>query len=170
MEPIIEQIAAAIEARLLTITTANGYQVSVAGVLRPTQFGIDAISPRNNLLVMVQADARLDEVKRHPPGPTGRDLIDWWQPWVIGCYVQTSESSTDEADKLMNRLRSSVEKALLVDPGWGPTPTQPLANETKLVTSEYFPIDPPGGYAGVAVVMEVSYTTLEKDPYTQPTL
>ena len=170
-EPIVEQIAVAIEARLLTITTANGYQVSVAGVLRPAQLGINAVSARHLMVAMAQLDARLDELKTHPldATPDGRPLIDWIQPWSIACFIQTSENATDAADTLLNRLRSSVEKALLVDPGWGPAPTTPLAYETRLVGADLFKITL-GGFVGASVILEVGYTTLESDPYTQPTI
>ena len=168
-EPIVEQIAVAIEARLLTITTANGYQVSVAGVLRPTQLGIDAVAPRHLMVAMAQLDARLDELKPAGRGPDGSPLANWIQPWSIACFIQTSENSTDAADTLLNRLRSSVEKALMVDIGWGPTPTTPLATETNIVGVDLFRITA-GGFVGASVIVEVSYRTLETDPYTQPTI
>lgn len=170
-EPIVEKIAVAIETRLLTITTANGYQVSVAGVLRPTQLGIDAVTPRHLLIVMAQLDARIDDLKAHPLAatPDGPPMVNWIQPWSIACFIQTSENATDAADTLLNRLRSSVEKALLVDPGWGATPTTPLAYETSLVGVDLFKITA-GGFLGASVVFEVSYSTLETDPYTQPTI
>lgn len=169
-EPIVEQIAVAIKTRLLTITTGNGYQVSVAGVLRPTQLGIDAVAPRHLMIAMAQLDARLDELKAHPlaASPDGPPLVHWIQPWSIACFIQTSESSSDPADTLLNRLRCSVEKALLVNPGWGATPTTPLAYETNVVGVDLFKITA-GGFVGASVIVEVSYRTLETDPYTQPT-
>ena len=170
-EPLVEQIAVAIEARLLTVTIANNYQVEVAGVLRPTQLGIDAIAPRNLLAVMAQLDARLDESKAHAldATPDGRPLIHWIQPWAIALFVQTSETSSTPADTLLNRFRASVEKALLVDPGWGASPTTPLAYETRLIGSDLFQLTA-GGFVGASVIVEVSYRTLETDPYTQPTI
>ena len=170
-EPIVEQIAEAIEARLLTITTANGYQVSVAGVLRPTQLGIDAVTARHLMVAMAQLDARLDDLKAHPldATPDGRPLVHWIQPWSIACFIQTSENATDAADTLLNRLRCSVEKALMVDIGWGPTPTTPLAYETNIVGVDLFRITA-GGFVGASVIVEVSYFTIETDPYTQPTI
>lgn len=170
-EPIVEQIAVAIKARLLTITIANNYQVDVAGVLRPTQLGIDAVAPRHLMIAMAQLDARVDELKSHPldATPDGRPLVHWIQPWSIACFIQTSESSSSPADTLLNRLRCSVEKALMVDIGWGPTPTTPLAYETNIVGVDLFKLTA-GGFVGASVIVEVSYRTIEIDPYTQPTI
>lgn len=171
--PIVEKIALAIEARLKTVTVANAYEITVADVLRPTQLGIDEISPRNLLVVMVQVDPRLDDRKRHPldATPEGPELIHWIQPWAIALFVQTSESADpkEPVDTLLNQFRASIEKALVVDPGWGATPTTPLAYETRLVGAEYFQMTA-GGFVGASVIVEVSYRTIESDPYTQPTI
>ena len=172
-EPIVEQIAAAVETRLLTVTIANGYQVDIAGVLRPTQLGLDSIAPRPLLAMMLQIDPYLDDSKNHPKGlgpDIGPPLIHWVQPWAIALFVQTSERATPPlpADTLINRFRASVEKALMVDPGWGATPTTALAYRTDLVPPIYFP-ETEGGFVGCSVILEAGYRTLETDPYTQPT-
>lgn len=172
-EPINEQIAAAIEARLLTVTTASGYQVTIAAVLRPTQLGVDDDTPRNLLAVLEQIDPRLDEDKRHEVAltPDARPFIHWVQPWAISLYVQTSErdAAATPSDTLINRFRAAVEKALMVDPGWGATPTTPLAYATNLAAGQYFE-DTAGGFVGFTVIVEVSYRTFETDPYTQPAM
>ncbi len=171
-EPIVEQIAAAVETRLLTVTIDNGYQVDVAGVLRPPQLGLDSIAPQHLLAVMLQIDPHLDEPKNQPHGlgpDIGPPLIHWVQPWAIALFVQTSERATPPvaADTLINRFRASVERALMVDPGWGATPTTPLAYRSDLMPPIYFG-ETAGGFVGCSVILEVGYRTLETDPYTQP--
>ncbi len=173
IEPIVERIALAIEARLLTVQIANGYEVDIAGVVRPSQLGLDKISPRNLLAVMMQLDPRVDDSKQDGVtlNPDGRGLIHWIQPWAIALFIQTSEKADPvvSADTLINRFKAAVDKALLQDSGWGAKPTEPLAYATHLIAGEYFEVGA-GGYLGVTDLLEVRYRTFENDPYSQPGL
>ncbi len=174
-EPIVEQIAANIETALLTVTIANGYQVDIAGVVRPAQFALETVSPKNLLAVIMQTDAMIDDSKHLPTvhNPDGRNLVHWIQPFAISLFIQTSEKADpiEPADKLINRFRASAEKALMQDLGWAneATPTVPLAYQSDVVYAELFePAD--GGFVGVTIVLEVRYRTFEDDPYNQPAL
>ena len=148
--PIVEQIAQAIEARLKTITTDNGYQFTVAGVARPTREG--GYKPRDKLLVLQQENP--EEADDQPAM-----YRQWWQPWRIDLYVKPPDKSITPIDQTVNIYRAEVEKALLTDRTFGG-----LALDARIRPQiDWETVD--GAFEGTSIMLAVLYRHLETDPY-----
>ena len=165
--PIIESIAVAMQSRLLTITQDNQYNVDIADVIRPQAIGLAAGTPRDRLAVLFQLEPEEDLEKNSLGGNLNPDAgtvwKHWIQPFAVALYRMTDEKADPPvaADTLFNEFRADVERALLIDASWG-----------GLVYATF--IRPPipfttgaGSAVGLAVIVEVSYRTLETDPSAQ---
>ena len=153
-EPIVEQIAAKIKTALETITTANGYNQTVAEVVRPTRLG--GVKPENNLLVLQQGDPVRDDDANTP-----HMYLQWIQPFTVDCFIIPSDKSETAVETAINRIRADVEKVARANAQW-----DSLALDTRIGDPMHFPPDA-GAFDGVRVVLEVLYRTLEDDPYAQ---
>lgn len=155
-EPIVEQIAQAIAAKLATITVANGYSLTVSEVVRPRRTG-EEYHPQDKGVYLIQEDpARLEELDcvGNPPA------IGWRQPFHCDCVVRHSEASAVAMDTVLNRFSADVQKALLADVQWGG-----LVVNCHIARVEY-PV-PEDGFEGITIVLEVDYRVTETDPYTR---
>jgi hypothetical protein len=152
-EPVVEQIAQAIAAKLATITTANGYLLTVSQVVRPNRTGM-LWTPKDLGVAVLQGGAE-------PTALTGSPLaIEWSQEFSLDLVARVSEASQTPLDQVLNRFESEVVKAVMADPQWGG-----LAINTELVRIDYPPAE--GGVEGVTIVVAVHYRVREADPYTQ---
>lgn len=153
-EPIVDQIVEQMKTVLETITTANGYWQDVT-VERPK---VDGNDPKNNMLVVHPlGKTRLDEF--NPPMFEPGHMIRWSLSVVIEGIIQEAKDSGTTIDTRVHRLISDIEKALMLDLN-----LNDLADATVLVSSDNFLIDKP---AGLAVFVDVHYTTNRFDPYSK---
>jgi len=156
--PVVERIAQAIKTRLGTVTTANGYQVQLAEVVRPLRRG--EYIPRDKLCVLEQEDPFDAPDAEYIHGATPARI--WVQPFVVTLFVQPDETDTTPVDTRVNLIRSEVERCLMsADLTWGN-----LAYEhTHLAGASYFDSSD-GSFSGVQITLEVTYRVPENDPYT----
>lgn len=157
-EPVVERIAQAVATRLATVTTANGYQVELADVVRPLRRG-DYV-PQDSLCVLEQLSPF--------DAPDGDYLMGneparvWVQPFLITLYVQPDETDTTPVDTRVNLIRSEVERAVMAGDGtWG---SLALGN-THLAGADYID-SADGSYSGVQITLEITYRVPQSDPYT----
>ena len=157
-QPIVEQIADAIAAQLATITVANGYRITVAGVVRPTRMGhvVDPIADKT--IVLSQGGATRAKALDHAGNPAG---LAWTQDFQADCYRRSSDTATTPVDQLFNIFAAECQKAIMADPQWGG-----LALLTDLTDVTIFE-DITGGMGGVIVGFAVTYRVKETDPYAQ---
>src|SRR3954464_914005 len=112
--PVVEQLAEKIVARLVDITTENGYQHDVAGVVRPSRLG--GVLPKDLLIVIDQGDRyKAEDADQTESNPL---VCEYWQPWELNLYRRTSDSDTTPADRLVNLFQADVEKALTAPDNW----------------------------------------------------
>lgn len=151
-EPIVEQIAAKIATQLATVTTGNGYQQSVASVIRPTRYTVPP-TPTDRMVVLTQLDPSVID------GP--HMFSTWRQPFAIDLFLRPSDTSTTILDLLANRFRSDVEKAIMAKRTW-----DGLAIDTRIdAPQSWIRLD--DNFEGVTVNISVDYRTKELDPYDQ---
>lgn len=148
-EPIVEQIASALETRLRTISQANGYWDDLADVTRPRR---QTITPRHRQIIILQS-ARTPE-----DGPCGHDQ--WTQPFQLHLVVRPPDNDNAPVDTHVNRLLADVDKALHAQPDWAT-----LAIQWTLSGPDPLPEDL--GLDGTTLTVNVSYRTLHGDPYHQ---
>jgi len=153
-DPIVEQIAKRIAVELATVTTANGYQFDVAGVIRPTRFG--EYVPQDLLVVLHQGDAtRAEDAETQTGG-----FVNWWQEWAIDLIVSPARGSTDPVDERTNQFAADVEKAVMTD-----VRHNSLALDSMMIGREQFIADS-GAFGGARLILATHYGTEEADPYT----
>lgn len=154
-EPIIENIAAAIQTQLGKIKTQNGYATTVAGVVRPKRRA-DRTSLDNNIV--------LEQGERRLPDSEANNRRTWVQPFLIHLVVRPGDSSTDPIDKLINRFVADVEKAFpeVNTPDWYVDGLihHTLTGPAPLPDAEDF-----DGAEGATMILEVTYRHSLTDPY-----
>lgn len=157
-EPVVERIAQALATRLETVTTANGYQVQLADVVRPFRRG-DYV-PQNNLCVLEQLSPFDPPDGEYNMGNEPARV--WVQPFLITLYVQPDETDTTPVDTRVNLIRSEVERAVMGDDlTWGNL----ALGWTHLAGADYID-SADGSYSGVQITLEITYRVPESDPFT----
>lgn len=150
---IRESIALAIATQLATITVANGYEVTVVDVVRPTR--MSDFSPRNLRLLLLQGQRQRDQEIDYQGNPPA---IGWRQRFEVVAFVLLSDSSATAFEATLNQVISDIEKAVMADPTWGG-----LAVNTTLEGED--PIDLDGPASGSIVSFTVQYRVSETSPY-----
>ena len=151
-EPLIERIALNLATTLATVTTANGYHQDVADVIRPTRLADDGLVDRRVLLGQGEPSEAED---------SSEAFKTWLQPFPAVLYVRPSEKDSTPVDTLVNRFRTDVEKAVMVDQTRGGLALDTLVRAYENVLSE------DGALGGVVVHVEVLYRHRVEDPNDQ---
>jgi len=155
-DPVLEQIAAAIKTRLETVTTANGYNYSLASVIRPPRYGPTTYA--NLTAVLMQEDP---EVMGDDPYLEGNPVrVQFACMFIVYLFHLPSDTSTDAVDTVLNRLAADVTKAVMTDQTFGglALPTTRVMPQQEFIPSQ-------GAGCGVSVPIEVHYRVSELDPY-----
>ena len=154
--PVVEQIAQAIKAQLETITVANGYELDLAGVVRPKGFGLSA-APDHLWIVLAQGDEVRETDLDVVGNPNG---IGVRQPFQLGRVIRLSDASEVAFDQVANIFSADVVKAMMADVKWAG-----LAIDTEMVGWALMK-DEELGYEGKLLQFDVIYRVAENDPYT----
>ena len=157
--PILEQIAAAIAARLATITAANGYAVTVDSVVRPKRSG-EGFCPRDYGVALLQDAAPNAPELVLSAGSQGVTIEQWRQRFTVDLVCRVSDGSATAVDTLLNQFLAEVQRAIWLDESWGG-----LALNTEAAGTEY----PAVGAAqeGVSLLLDVIYRVRQGNPYVQ---
>jgi hypothetical protein len=150
-EPIIEQIAVLLAARLATITIVNGYDFDIGEVCRPP-------SLTNPDLVNLQSILYQGEESPAESQAYGHDTR--MQEFIVALILRPAETDTTAADTHMNRFASAIRKHLHSDQTWA-------AKATDFSVFGPEPLPPESNLEGAQMRVVVTYRTLENDPYTQ---
>jgi len=154
--PVVEQIAVALKTLLEGVTEANGYNVTVAQVIRPRRSAaLPTITDKT--VVLAQDDPAADE-----EGP--EMAAQWIQPFTIDYHVVQSEEAATAVDTELNRGRADIEKALRADHTLETAHGSALAIDIRIGNPTYFHA-PDDTFEGVRIVANVIYRTSEDDPY-----
>lgn len=153
--PIVEQIAVKLVEAVNAITTANGFNYDLTAV-RPKRLHLES-DLNDDLSVIIEQE---DPVKESQTEST----ITWRQAFTLQAIAIDSDDSTEAIDTKLNKIRADIEKHLLNDTY---NTCGGLAEGIMLRAPERFVIPP--AISGVAVNIDVWYTTEYADPYTQET-
>jgi len=150
-EPIVELIAANIEADINAITTGNGFNYTLAAHRRKK---FDFINePWADLDVVIQ---QLERRKISDENMIKR----WEQPFGIYAFTTQSEDASTTIDTKQNRVIADIEKKLMTDPYRGGN-----ADDTDIEGP--VPFINANSACGVYMEVVVVYGTVENDPYTK---
>ena len=156
--PVVEQIAVKVKTRLEAITTGNGYELSVSGVVRPKR--IDETSPANNQIYLTQETATTVAVYQGNPAKH-----EWRQPFRIALGLRPSETDSTAMDTHRNTFFADVQKALAQPTSGEWSQWDGLAMNSNLGSAEWF-LDDEGAEGGLHLILDVFYRVPENDPYT----
>jgi hypothetical protein len=157
--PADEQIGQAIATQLATLTTANGYDIELADVIRPTRR--PQLTPANMVAILQldtyeQGDPETDSlgIKTHRTGV-----------WIIDVFVEPSDDDATPYDQLRSQAIAEVERCLVEAMNANTRAFGGLGYNAELRAPQMLDA-PEGGSAGIRVTLAVSYRYVDYDPYT----
>jgi len=151
--PLVEQIAVKLVEAVNAITVAAGFNYDLTAV-RPKRIHLEGDINTDRTVIIEQESA----VKEQQTG----DTITWRQPFTLQALVIDSDTETDAIDTRLNKIRADIEKQLT---SAAYRECGGLAEGILLKAPEKFIADPQ--VSGIAVNIDVQYTTEYDDPYTQ---
>lgn len=159
MEPIIEQIAIALLAKINEITLVNDYQQDLHAH-RPKQVDYDNLlagrAPTESGTVLVtQTEDRDGKAEEIPENTEATD-----QDFVLTAFILQAEKSADPLDTLINRAIADIRKKLMTNKGQWSTLFKYIKRGPAKIFRE-------AGYSGAELTFTVTYWTKIDDPYTQ---
>ena len=151
--PIVEQIAVKLEETINAITEAAGFNYDLTAV-RPKRIHLEGDINTDKTVIIEQESAVLHQ--------TTGDTITWRQGFTLQALVIDSDTETESIDTRLNKIRADIEKQLTSSTY---IRCGGLAEGILLKAPEKFIADPQA--SGIAVNIDVIYTTDYNDPYTQ---
>ena len=152
-DPIEELIAQNVKTTALTVTTDNDYNESVNEVYRLTSVeGFNAI----HLNVVILEDPPERDREAESAGSHT-----WRKVFGLALYFRPSDEDESPQDTGINRFRADMAKAMMIDHTRGGYAMDTDILDPAVMTDEN------GVVQGCLLPIEVSYRTLETDPYTQ---
>jgi hypothetical protein len=162
--PVEERIALQIAFRVAQVSKVNGYQVDLAGVVRPKKLG--GYTPQDRLAVLVQEDPDPDLTNAMPAEAEVRV-----QSFLIALFVAPSDRDATPVDTLTNLLAADVHKAVMTDPNtdapwsWLADDEGQLAISARFLAPQSFQTKD-GSFEGRVLDLSVRYAHVLGDPYT----
>jgi hypothetical protein len=154
-DPIVESISAALATLIEGVTIAGGYQQDLA-VVRPKRLHLEGDVNRDNLVIIAQADARLDV--------DATTAFAWIQTFALQALVVESDDATDPIDTRLNKIAADIIKHIFTGDN---ALLGGLADGIRLAdpATEKIIWDP--NTVGISVNVDVFFETAV-DPYSQP--
>lgn len=155
---IPEAIATELQSRIETVTTVNGYSLTVASVTRVSRDAREW-SPKNLAVAITQPVDSRNTALDHEGNPPAEahDLA-----FNIHCFVRQSKDSTVPDQTTENTLVASIIKAVTSPSDWftfdGNAFNADWGTRQNYVTSE-------GEHAGATLPLIVQYRVSETDPF-----
>ena len=149
--PIVEQIAQKIATRLAALADVT--------VKRPKK--LDAGTPEDRLILLVQGDADDDEELSAPGNPAAQA---WEQEFFIAGFICPSDRDSTPIDQLVNVFTADIVEALC-DPEETWHTWDDLAIMSRLTGMRRIDADN-GENAGIILTLNVTYRVAETDHYT----
>jgi len=153
--PIIEQIAEKLKDAVNAITVAAGFNYDLTAV-RPKRIHLEGDINDDGTVIIEQESAALHL--------TTGETITWRQAFTLQAIVIDSDKATEAIDTRLNKIRADIEKQLTSE-AW--RYLGGLAEGILPKAPEKFIAEP--SISGIAVNIDVQYTTEYYDPYTQVT-
>ena len=150
--PLVESSAVKLEEAINAITEANGFNYDLTAV-RPKRIHLEGDINTDKTVIIEQESA----IKHQQTS----DTITWRQGFTLQALVIDSDTETEAIDTRLNKIRADIEKQLTSS---SYITLGGLAEGILLKDPEKFLTDE---LSGIAVNIDVVYTTEYDDPYTQ---
>lgn len=156
--PILTQIMTNLAAAIATVTTGNGYAVTVAAVHQPATVADFGRTPPGDYIVqLVQEDPEIAEEASYNGNPP---RVGWRQPVSMDLIYRPSDAATGSLQAALNLFEAEVIKAIMAD-----TTRGGLAIDTQLSPPRWW-TDPSEGTVGKTLMIVITYRHKENDPTT----
>jgi hypothetical protein len=156
--PILEQIIDHLAATIATVTTGNGYTVTVSAVYRPATLGDFGRTPPGDYVVqIIQDDPQEDPEIGYSSNPP---RVGWSQPVQLDLLYRPSDGATESLQQRLNIFEAAVIKAIMTDPTRGG-----LAIDSANAPGKWW-VDPALGICSKTIVHTIRYRHKENDPTT----
>lgn len=151
--PVIENIALQLVALIGQITVGNGFNQTLTPV-RPKRIHLEGDITKDGTVIIDQEGAEV--------ATDANEITQWRQAFTLQALVIDSDDATDPIDTRLNKVRSDIEKKLMTGTNWK---LGGYAEGVLLRSAEKFIADPQ--VAGIAVNIDVLYSVLTNNPYSQ---
>lgn len=152
--PLVEQIAVKLEEAINAIKEAAGFNYDLTAV-RPKRIHLEGDINTDKTVIIEQ-----ESPIKHQQSS---DTITWRQGFTLQALVIDSDTETEAIDTRLNKVRADIEKQLTSSTYQD---CDGLADGIMLKDPEKFLTE---DCSGIAVNIDVLYTTEYNDPYTQVT-
>lgn len=149
--PVVERIAVALFDMINEITTDNHFNQNLIAV-RPKRLHLEGDINTDNTVIIEQENATFVSQTA--------ETITWRQQFTLQALVLDSDKATDPIDTRLNTARADIEKQLGLKINYT---CGGLAEGILFRDPEKFISDPE--VAGIAINIDVIYTTAYGDPY-----
>ena len=149
--PLVEQIAVKLEAAVNAITETARFNYDLTAV-RPKRIHLEGDINKDGTVIIEQESATLHQ--------RTSDTITWRQAFTLQAMVIDSDTETEAIDTRLNKIRADIEKQLTSS---AYIKCGGLAEGIILKAPEKFLTEE---LSGIAVNIDVQYTTEYSDPYT----
>lgn len=157
MASVPQQIAEEIATRLTAVTVANGYNVTVSGVVRSPRIWTG--HPKDYQVIVTLEDVVRNEELTHPGNPPA---VAFDLPVVLTGELRPSESASTPIDDLRHTFAADIIKGISTPAAswhnWGGLAINTAIDDVRPYESDEL--------TGVQVRMTVTYRVSETDPYT----
>jgi hypothetical protein len=150
-DPVIEDIAEALQTTLEGITTANGYTRDVADVIRQSRFYAQSVPDFSIVLWQTRRD-------RTDPVEGNGQRLNWDQRFDLFCVLRPTDQSETPQDRLMNLFVADVEKCLAADRTFGSKAIDSWVESVQSIEDEE------GKNIGAVITLLVQYRVQDADP------
>lgn len=159
-DTVVELLAKRIKARLETITPANGYDHTVARVIRPSR--IEGSQHQGyadlDIVLLQEGRARNDGFNDGSPPATG-----WTQSFTVVGFRIITDASTASIDEAVNNFAGDIEEALTRDVQWDNGSGTKLAVDSRIMNVDPLESDS-AQVSGCVISFDVDIRTQENDP------
>lgn len=154
-----ETIATTLVTRLEAITEANGYNFTVAGVVRPNRLQ-KGITPEHLQIQVRQGVNVYNAALSHEGNPPA---MAYNCVYELHCFVRNDDESTTASATFENDFEAAVKQAVCSTSDWynfgGNAIISDWGQSRPFVSQE-------GNHAGITIPLIVTYRVSETDPYT----
>lgn len=154
--PIIEQIIADLVTAIESVTTGNGYAITVAAVHQPATIAdINRTPPVDYTVQLIQDDPIPNPEYGYSSNPP---RVGWDQPLQLDLIFRPSDTAATPLQKQLNIFEAELIKAIMADPQ-----RAGLAIDTTVSPSTWW-ANTDDGTAGKTLTLTISYRHKENDP------
>lgn len=159
--PIVEQVAAALQTAVATVTTANGYNYTIHTVTRPSRKTVKEEDIRPHMYCRIERDTPdlVQTLASNPP------ILELAYVFHVFVFISPSENDHTSIGTYQETIWADVVKAVAAEFDAGNS-LDTLVREWAVLPPQNFESES-GSYDGIDIRFQAIIRTNETDPFTQ---